>query len=148
MADKVLAVTQEWAEQHPQTLVALTTAIMKAQQELSELDDFAPILKLLVEFGIVRFHCSEEVHVDKYYMIQDIVRHLVKESALPKVEDFYWLLEQMQNGMNFNSTKHKSQAWVLNALILRLMNKLNNTIVPLFYLLNRHKKLSFMTKTA
>ena len=29
-------------------------------------------------------------------MIQDIVRHLVKESALPKVEDFYWLLEQMQ----------------------------------------------------
>lgn len=96
VADKVLAVTQEWAEQHPQTLVALTTAIMKAQQELSKLDDFAPILKLLVEFGIVRFHCSEEVHVDKYYMIQDIVRHLVKESALPKVEDFYWLLEQMQ----------------------------------------------------
>jgi len=96
VADKVLAVTQEWAEQHPQTLVALTAAIMKAQQELSELEDFAPILKLLVEFGIVRFHCSEEVHVDKYYMIQDIVRHLVKESALPKVEDFYWLLKQMQ----------------------------------------------------
>jgi len=96
VADKVLAVTQEWAEQHPQTLVALTAAIMKAQQELSELEDFAPILKLLVEFGIVRFHCSEEVHVDKYYMIQDIVRHLVKESALPKVEDFYWLFQQMQ----------------------------------------------------
>ncbi|MFV5374721.1 ABC transporter substrate-binding protein [Acinetobacter calcoaceticus] len=96
VADKVLAVTQEWAEQHPQTLVALTAAIMKAQQELSELEDFAPILKLLVEFGIVRFHCSEEVHVDKYYMIQNIVRHLVKESALPKVEDFYWLFQQMQ----------------------------------------------------
>ncbi|ARD28593.1 ABC transporter substrate-binding protein [Acinetobacter pittii] len=96
VADKVLAVTQEWAKQHPQTLVALTTAIMKAQQELGELEDFAPILKLLVESGIVRFHCSEEVHVDKYYMIQNIVRHLVKESALPKVEDFYWLLEQMQ----------------------------------------------------
>ncbi len=47
VADKVLAVTQEWAEQHPQTLVALTTAIMKAQQELSELDDFAPILKII-----------------------------------------------------------------------------------------------------
>jgi NitT/TauT family transport system ATP-binding protein len=29
-------------------------------------------------------------------MIQDIVRHLVKESALPKVEDFYWLFQQMQ----------------------------------------------------
>ncbi|ADI90319.1 ABC transporter substrate-binding protein [Acinetobacter oleivorans] len=96
VADKVLAVTQEWAEQHPQTLVALTAAIMKAQQELSEFQDFAPILKLLVEFEIVRFRCSEEVHVDKYFKIQDIVRHLVKESALPKVEDFYWLLEQMQ----------------------------------------------------
>ncbi|WP_192453994.1 ABC transporter substrate-binding protein [Acinetobacter oleivorans] len=96
VADKVLAVTKEWAEQHPQTLVALTAAIMKAQQELSEFQDFAPILKLLVEFEIVRFHCSEEVHVDKYFKIQEIVRHLVKESALPKVEDFYWLLEQMQ----------------------------------------------------
>lgn len=96
VADKVLAVTQEWANQHPQTLIALTAAIMKAQQELSEFQDFAPILKLLVEFEIVRFHCSEEVHVDKYFKIQDIVRHLVKESALPKVEDFYWLLEQMQ----------------------------------------------------
>jgi len=96
VADKVLAVTQEWAEQHPQTLIALTAAIMKAQQELSGLEDFAPILKLLVESGIVRFHCSEEVHVDKYYMIQNIVRHLVKESALPKVDDFYWLFQQMQ----------------------------------------------------
>jgi NitT/TauT family transport system ATP-binding protein len=45
VADKVLAVTQEWAEQHPQTLVALTTAIMKAQKELSNLKDFAPVLK-------------------------------------------------------------------------------------------------------
>ncbi|WP_408698596.1 ABC transporter substrate-binding protein, partial [Acinetobacter baumannii] len=43
--EKVLVVTQEWAEQHPQTLVALTTAIMKAQKELSNLKDFAPVLK-------------------------------------------------------------------------------------------------------
>ncbi|MGQ0769217.1 ABC transporter substrate-binding protein [Acinetobacter baumannii] len=96
VADKVLAVTQEWAEQHPHTLVALTTAIMKAQKELSNLKDFAPVLKLLVEFGIVRFHCSEEVHVDKYYMIQNIVKHLVKENAAPQPEDFHWLFQQMQ----------------------------------------------------
>ncbi|QNX13748.1 ABC transporter substrate-binding protein [Acinetobacter seifertii] len=96
VADKVLAVTQEWAEQHPQTLIALTTAIIKAQKELSDLKDFSPVLKLLVDFGIVRFHCSEEVHVDKYYMIQNIVKHLVKENAAPQPKDFYWLFEQMQ----------------------------------------------------
>ncbi|KHO15565.1 nitrate transporter [Acinetobacter baumannii] len=96
VADKVLAVTQEWAEQHPQTLIALTTAIIKAQKELSNLKDFSPVLKLLVDFGIVRFHCSEEVHVDKYYMIQNIVKNLVKENAAPQPEDFHWLFEQMQ----------------------------------------------------
>lgn len=96
VADKVLAVTQEWAEQHPQTLIALTTAIIKAQKELSDLKDFSPVLKLLVDFGIVRFHCSEEVHVDKYYMIQNIVKNLVKENAAPQPEDFHWLFEQMQ----------------------------------------------------
>lgn len=69
---------------------------MKAQKELSNLKDFTPVLKLLVEFGIVRFHCSEEVHVDKYYMIQNIVKYLVKENAAPQPEDFYWLFEQMQ----------------------------------------------------
>ncbi|PTV53379.1 ABC transporter substrate-binding protein [Acinetobacter seifertii] len=96
VADKVLAVTQEWAEQHPQTLIALTTAIIKAQKELSNLKDFSPVLKLLVDFGIVCFHCSEEVHVDKYYMIQNIVKNLVKENAAPQPEDFHWLFEQMQ----------------------------------------------------
>jgi NitT/TauT family transport system ATP-binding protein len=69
---------------------------MKAQKELSELKDFAPVLKLLVEFGIVRFHCSEEVHVDKYYMIQNIVKRLVKENIAPKTEDFHWIFQQMQ----------------------------------------------------
>ena len=96
VADKVLAVTQEWAAQHPQTLIALTSAIMKAQQELKTMQDFAPILQLLVEFGIVRFHCSDEVHVDKYYMIQNIVQNLVKDSAAPKLDDFHWLFQQMQ----------------------------------------------------
>jgi len=96
VADKVLATTQEWAEQHPQTLIALTTAVMKAQKELSELKDFSPVLQLLVEFGIVRFHCSEEVHVSKYYMIQNIVKNLVKENASPQPEDFHWIFQQMQ----------------------------------------------------
>ncbi len=129
VADKVLAVTQEWAEQHPQTLIALTTAIIKAQKELSDLKDFSPVLKLLVDFGIVRFHCSEEVHVDKYYMIQNIVKHLVKENAAPQPKDFYWLFEQMQKWDELQIDKHKSQAWVLNALILRLMNKPNSDIL-------------------
>ncbi|NUG12594.1 nitrate transporter, partial [Acinetobacter seifertii] len=31
-----------------------------------------------------------------YYMIQNIVKHLVKENAAPQPEDFHWLFEQMQ----------------------------------------------------
>lgn len=71
---------------------------MKAQKELSNLKDFTPVLKLLVEFGIVRFHCSEEVHVDKYYMIQNIVKYLVKENAAPQPEDFIGYLNKCKMG--------------------------------------------------
>lgn len=34
-------------------------------------------------------------YVEKYYSIQNI-RHLaVKDSTTPKIDDFYWLIEQM-----------------------------------------------------
>ena len=96
VADKVLAVTQDWAQQHPNTLVVLTATILKAQQELRELDDFAPIWQLLIEFDVIQFNCSTEVHVEKYYTIQNIVRNFVQENAEPKLSDFEWLFQQMQ----------------------------------------------------
>ena len=95
VADKVLAVTQEWVQQHPHTLIALTSAILKAQQELRQLDDFSPVWQLLIEFNVIQFHCSPEVHVEKYFTIQNIIRNFVQGSAEPKAKDFEWLFQQM-----------------------------------------------------
>lgn len=95
IADKVLAFTQEWAAQHPNTLKAITQAIVKAQHELQHLTDFDVVWQLLIEFNIIQFECSETIHVEKYYSIQNIIRNLVKDSSTPKVDDFHWLIEQM-----------------------------------------------------
>lgn len=95
IADKVLAFTQDWAIQHPNTLKAITQAIVKAQQELKDMVNFDEVWELLIKFNIIQFQCSESLHVEKYYSIQNIIRHLVKDSTTPKIDDFYWLIEQM-----------------------------------------------------
>ena len=95
IADKVLAFTQEWATQHPNTLKAITQAIIKAQHELKNMVDFYEVWQLLIEFNIIRFECSESLHVEKYDSIQSIIRNFVKDATTPKINDFYWLIEQM-----------------------------------------------------
>jgi NitT/TauT family transport system ATP-binding protein len=112
VADKVLAVTQEWAQQHPHSLIALTSAIMKAQQELRQLDDFTPVWQLMIEFDVIQFHCSAEIHVEKYFTIQNIIRNFVQDSAEPKVKDFEWLFQQMHkwNSFALDKTSYSDQA--------------------------------------
>lgn len=96
VADKVLAVTAEWAAQHPNTLNAMTSAIQRAQAELHQLEDVQAVWQMLNEAGIIQFPCSAQVHVDRYYFIQNIIRSLVDESsAQPQAQDFVWLTEQM-----------------------------------------------------
>ncbi|WP_168381797.1 ABC transporter substrate-binding protein [Acinetobacter indicus] len=96
VADKVLAVTAEWAAQHPNTLNAMTSAIQRAQAELQQLEDVQAVWQMLNEAGIIQFPCSAQVHVERYYFIQNIIRSLVDESSTqPQVQDFVWLTEQM-----------------------------------------------------
>ncbi|MGA6878355.1 ABC transporter substrate-binding protein [Acinetobacter sp. AND/436] len=96
VADKVLAVTAEWAAQHPNTLNAMTSAIQCAQAELHQLEDVQAVWQMLNEAGIIQFPCSAQVHVERYYFIQNIIRSLVDESsAQPQAQDFVWLTEQM-----------------------------------------------------
>ena len=52
IADKVLAFTQDWAIQHPNTLKAITQAIVKAQQELKDMVNFDEVWELLIKFNI------------------------------------------------------------------------------------------------
>lgn len=96
VADKVLAVTADWAEQHPHTHFALVQAIQKAQQELKILKDYTAVWQMLIEFNIIQFQCSDRIHVQKFHSIQMIIRHFVHESSKPRSEDFKWLIEQMQ----------------------------------------------------
>lgn len=95
VADKVLAVTSDWAAQHPHTHRALVAAIAKAQQELQLLDDYTEVWKMLIDFNIVQFQCSDSIHVQKFHSIQTIIRNFVNESSMPKLEDFHWLIQQM-----------------------------------------------------
>src|SRR5690606_27263955 len=77
VADKVLAVTSEWAVQHPHTHIALINAIQKAQQELKALEDYAEVWQMLLDFNIIQFQCSDSIHVQKFHSIQNIIRHFV-----------------------------------------------------------------------
>lgn len=95
VADKVLAVTSEWATQHPNTHLALINAIQKAQLELKDLEDYAEVWQMLIDFNIIQFQCSDSIHVQKFHSIQNIIRHFVDESSQPDIEDFKWLIQQM-----------------------------------------------------
>ncbi|ENV07661.1 hypothetical protein F966_03518 [Acinetobacter higginsii] len=112
VADKVLAVTQEWAQQHPHSLIALTSAILKAQQELRQLEDFAPVWQLLIKFDVIQFHCSPDVHVEKYFTIQNIIRNFVQNSAEPKAQDFEWLFQQMHK---WNAVELEQDTYMIQA---------------------------------
>ncbi|MGA9697441.1 MAG: ABC transporter substrate-binding protein, partial [Acinetobacter sp.] len=95
VADKVLAVTADWAMQHPNTHCALIQAIQKAQQELKDLEDYTQVWQMLMNFNIVQFQCSDSIHVQKFHSIQNIIRNFINESSQPKAEDFKWLIQQM-----------------------------------------------------
>ncbi|WP_043969857.1 MULTISPECIES: ABC transporter substrate-binding protein [Acinetobacter] len=112
VADKVLAVTQEWAKQNPKTLIALTRAIAKAQQELQQLEDFSAVWQLLIEFNVIQFQCSSDIHVEKYFTIQNIIRHFVQGNAEPKAKDFEWLFQQMYK---WSGADHTTQAYTEQA---------------------------------
>ncbi|WP_111858493.1 ABC transporter substrate-binding protein [Acinetobacter sp. CFCC 10889] len=108
VADKVLAVTQDWAIQYPATLNALCTAIMRAQQDLQQMStidsaiNINEVWKILVDYNIIRFDCSESVHVPEFHKIQHIIQHFVSQDATPKASDFEWMIGQMQKWEHVN----------------------------------------------
>lgn len=99
IADKVLAVTHHWAEQHPNTIIALTTAIRKAQEDLHNHLYFDKIWQLLEQYQIIQFNCSHNIHVDAYYKIKKIVQNF-NVSAKPQISDFEWIIQKMNQWEN------------------------------------------------
>ncbi len=95
VCDKVFAVTEEWAQQNPKTLVAITAAIMQAQYELHMLNEYSEVWQILQNYEIIRFECSKSVHVEHYYRIQNIIKHYIGQVSPPKLSDFTWYLAQL-----------------------------------------------------
>ena len=121
VADKVLAVTQDWAIQHPNTLHALCQALIKAQHELKQSHFSVQVWQLLINYNIIQFECSEILHVEKYHAIQNIVQNLVSDDVLPKVKDFEWLIHQMIKWENIQIDNNLVNHFAQNCIIS--MNK-------------------------
>lgn len=115
VADKVLAMTTEWIQQHPHTSVAMTTAIQQAQDELKTLSesDFKAVWQLLIEYDIIHFPCSAERHVQKFYFIQNIIKNFVGDDGQPKASDFVWLIEKMMKWDQLDIKMSKAQIDVI-----------------------------------
>lgn len=96
IANKVFAVTQEWAIQHPNTLNALCQAIIKAQNDLKMIEEIDDVWKILIDYNIIRFNCSQFIHVQSFHKIQNIIQNLAPEDVSPKASDFEWIIHQMQ----------------------------------------------------
>lgn len=116
VTDKVLATTSEWAAQHPHTLRALTAALIKAQRDIHNTPDFAPIYAALSEYDIIPFVCSEQVHVRKYHAIQQIIRNLNAPETSPRASDMHWLLSQIKK-WNDNTLDESRFASVASACV-------------------------------
>lgn len=99
--DKVLAVTHDWAIDHPNTLKAMTQAIQKAQIELKSLSNFSEVWQLLQHYQIIQFECSETIHVDTFYKIKNIIQHLVFNTK-PQTSDFEWIIHTMSRWDQFD----------------------------------------------
>ena len=92
--DKVLAITAQWEQQYPNTLKALIQAIELAQQDLKNKAYFSEIWQLLQRHQIIRFECSERIHVSAYYKVQNIIENLA-QPPLPMFSGFEWISHKM-----------------------------------------------------
>lgn len=116
IADKVLATTQEWAQLHPYTLTALQKAIQRAQHDLATLQHLDEVWALLKGLNIIRFPCSASIHVQAYHKIQQIIRCFGTQH-IPQVEDFEWILQQMNQWDDLNLDAEKIKAIAQSCII-------------------------------
>ena len=81
---------------------------MRAQQDLQQMStidsaiNINEVWKILVDYNIIRFDCSESVHVPEFHKIQHIIQHFVSQDATPKASDFEWMIGQMQKWEHVN----------------------------------------------
>lgn len=123
IADKVLAVTSEWATQHSEAHQAMIRALIKAQQDLSKKENSAVAYQLLHQFGIIdtAFDSSLDSAFRSATLQQDVealILQIHQQNMQPKATDFDWILSQLKAWLHENLESSKFQDYSLQCIDL------------------------------
>lgn len=119
IADKVLAVTSEWATQHSEAHQAMIRALIKAQQDLSKKENSAVAYQLLQQFDII--DTAFDSSLDPATLQQDIealILQIHQQNMQPKATDFDWILSQLKAWLHENLESSKFQDYSLQCIDL------------------------------
>lgn len=94
-ADKVLGVTQYWAQQNPNTHRALVAAILKAQYELATQMHYAELINILEQLNVLQLPESWLNAALDGFSAGNPARFLTGLHARPKPADYAWISLQI-----------------------------------------------------
>lgn len=94
-ADKVLGVTQEWAQQNPKTHQALVTALMEAQAEITKPEYQDELIDVLQDYEVLNLPKPLLKSALEGVSAGNPPRFVMGSSAKPKPADYGWLSLQM-----------------------------------------------------
>ena len=123
IADKVLAVTSEWATQHNEAHQAMIRALIKAQQDLSKKENSAVAYQLLQQFDIIdtAFDSSLDPAFGSATLQQDVealILQIHQQNMQPKATDFDWILSQLKAWLHADLDSSKFQDYSLQCIDL------------------------------
>lgn len=113
-ADKVLGVTQAWAQRYPNTHRALVAAILKAQHELATQTHYAELIHILEQLTVLELPESWLNAALDGFSAGNPARFLTGLNARPKPADYAWVSlqiirwQQWQQPINLASLSQKS----------------------------------------
>ena len=94
-ADKVLGVTQAWAQRYPNTHRALVAAILKAQHELATQTYYAELIQILEQLNVLELPESWLNAALDGFSAGNPARFLTGLNARPKPSDYAWVSLQI-----------------------------------------------------
>lgn len=94
-ADKVLGVTKAWAEENPQTHLAIVTAILMAEQELTTNLHYPELAQVLEAYNVINLPEEWVNNALNGTIVGNPPRFMAGQSARPKPADYGWVGLQM-----------------------------------------------------
>lgn len=123
IADKVLAVTSEWATQHIESHQAMIRALIKAQRDLAQPENSTVAYQLLQQFGIIdtAFDLALDPALGSATLQQDVealILQIHQQNMQPKATDFDWILSQLKAWLHADLDSSKFQDYSLQCIDL------------------------------